>query len=136
MKLIRYAQPGSRVGDWDAFFPDPFAAFAPFFAASERSRSRGQSDVSWFENDESYVARVEVPGIARDQLEIASEEGVVRLAVSRRGESENGTERSELTLRTPDGVDFSRVRARLENGILELTFPKAEERKPVTVEIQ
>lgn len=130
MKLIRYNTPDSGYGDWDSFFADPFRAFAPLFRSTVSSAyQRPQNFVEWFEDDDHYYARVEIPGVKREDLSVDAEDGLVRFAF------EKNDERFEQVLRCPEGIDVTKVGARLADGVLELTLPKAAEKKPVRVEI-
>lgn len=156
MKLIpTHSHPSSSLALWDSFFSEPFDLFAPLLRAADRSgRVRNPSvpesgrPVTWFENDEEHIARVELPGVRREDLKVEAEEGLVRLVAERaseetrkgaEGESEGTVRestRSQYVLRIPEGVDPAAVSATLRDGILELKLPKPEESKPVSVEIQ
>ena len=50
------------------------------------------------------------------------------------GESEQ-TYSLSRAISVPDGVQGDAISAKLENGILTVTLPKAEHRKPKTIEI-
>ncbi len=136
--MIRYNNPTSYSNDWDSFFADPFRAFAPLLVNRATSaHQHPNSGVEWYEDDESFHARIELPGVAKEQLQLDAEDGLVRIGFTkeiRRGEVVD-TESFERHLRTPEGTDLSGAEAKLENGILELTFPKAPERKPVTIRV-
>lgn len=150
MKLIRYSHPLNQLRDWDGFFGDPFRFFEPLFhAASSGSRTGGilrrpAPGVEWYEDDHHYHARVELPGVKREQLRLDAEEGVLRLSLESTKEREAGDEtgkgaevaRSEYVLRCPEGVRYEGIAARLADGILELTLPKEEVRKPVSIEVR
>jgi len=141
MKLIRYNEPSTFYDDWDAFFADPFRAFAPLFRSTPSSYHRLTGNVEWYEDDNSYHARIEMPGVKRDDLHVDAEDGLIRLGFEHSEEaeqqetSEAHSERFEQVLRSPEGIDTGGIEARLADGILELTLPKAEERKPVSVQV-
>lgn len=143
MKLVRYSTPRTRSTEWDALFGDPFRYFAPFFfapagPAAGTATRRSAAGVDWFEDDANYHARIEVPGLKREQLRLDAEEGVIRLGLERTEPGEGDSvrsERSEYVLRCPEGVRTAGIEARLADGILHLTLPKEEVRKPVSIEI-
>lgn len=54
---------------------------------------------------------------------------------SKTGESESTYEFSRA-LAIPEGVDGSRVGAELKDGLLWVTLPKTEERKPRAIEVK
>jgi len=145
MKLIRYSQP-QMMNDWDGFFADPFRAFAPFFRtgagdAGQVSQDPGLGPVEWYEDDDHYHVRIELPGVVREQLKVDAEDGNVRLSFEafEQESLENGEttreKRFERVLRIPEGVELGGISARLADGILDLTLPKADERKPVSVAV-
>ncbi|MEM1442207.1 MAG: Hsp20/alpha crystallin family protein [Verrucomicrobiota bacterium] len=138
MKMIRYNDPTNSYNDWDSFFADPFRAFAPLFRPRTTSAFRGPDHaVEWYEDDEHFYARIELPGVKKDELHLDAEDGLVRLNFEKKVHSE-GTEsheRFERYLRTPEGTDASGTKAKLEDGILELTFPKTPESKPVNIQV-
>ncbi|MEM6278637.1 MAG: Hsp20/alpha crystallin family protein [Verrucomicrobiota bacterium] len=138
MKMIRYNDPTNSYHDWDSFFADPFRAFAPLFRPRTTSAFRAPDHaVEWYEDDEHFFARVEMPGVNKKELNLDAEDGLVRLSFEKRTHSEGSEsrERFERYLRTPEGADVSGTKAKLEDGILELTFPKTPESKPVSITV-
>jgi len=139
MKLVRYPNSNSLISDFDSLFADHFRAFSPLFRSSVRSSTSASfSGVEWYENDESYVARVELPGVKKTDLKIELDDGLLRLAFERkRGQDDSEkVEKREQVLRVPETVNPEGISASLENGILEFTLAKAEEAKPVRIEIK
>ena len=141
MKLIRYSNPSSYFSDFDSFFSEPFRAFEPFFRNVATSPYRGQAaGINWYENEESFVVRIDLPGVKRENLEIEAEKGLLHLSWTYQQETENENQvqknRAEHVLRCPEGVNVAQVAAKLEDGVLTLTLPKAEEKKPVRIEIK
>jgi HSP20 family protein len=94
-----------------------------------------------FENDENYVATVELPGFKSGDISIDLQDGVLTLSGERKVETEGAfrherpagkfTRRVEL----PNRVDSQRVTAGYQDGILTVTLPKAEEGKPRKISI-
>ncbi|GGO68175.1 Hsp20/alpha crystallin family protein [Nonomuraea cavernae] len=98
------------------------------------------ADVSETEN--SFVVEVDVPGVSKDQIDVQLSER--ELIVSgqieereheRRHRKTRRTGRFELRTLLPGDVDDERVDARLHDGVLTLTIPKAEAAKPRHIEI-
>lgn len=145
MKLVRYTHPRTSVNEWDSLLGDPLRFFAPFFFSPIGSSRNGvarrapASGVEWFESDHAFHARVDVPGMKREQLRLDAEEGVIRLTLesTEPGEGEAvRTSRAEYVLRCPEGIRTAGIEARLSDGILHLTLPKEEARKPLSIEIR
>lgn len=139
MKLVQYPHYNSVFSDFDSLFADHFRAFSPLLRSTLRSStSAPYSEVEWYENEESYVARVELPGVKKENLELELDDGFLRLAFQqRRSLGEAGSfGRSEQVLRVPETVDPDGISASLEKGILELILAKTDEDKPVRIEIK
>jgi HSP20 family protein len=90
------------------------------------------------ENKDGYLLEAEMPGVNKEGLEI-SLEGNELTIVGRRGneptelqpvyrESSNRDFRRVFVL--DPTIDTSRIEARMENGVLKLHLPKAEQVKP------
>lgn len=96
------------------------------------------------EIDDGYSIQAMLPGLKPDEVEIK----IINETVSLKGEfkpqiQENTTyilqERPSgkfcRTITLPDVLDASKAEAKMENGILVLNIPKAEEAKPKTIKI-
>lgn len=93
---------------------------------------------------DSFTIKALLPGVQPDDLEINIVNELVTISGElkvNREESENyllaecpsGRFHRALTLPTP--LDSSKVQAELENGILTVVVPKAEEAKPRTIKV-
>lgn len=100
------------------------------------------------EKDESFVLKLEVPGMKPDDIEIQVTSDTVSIKGERKTEEkveEEGMTRSEFhygrfsrTIALPRSVKPEEVAAEYSNGILMLTMPKQdqEEHKAVKVEVK
>jgi HSP20 family protein len=100
-------------------------------------RTHVSPNVNIIETKESYILEAEMPGVAREGLEVSMEEN--RLTIAGRRQPEPS---ANLLYRESNPVDYRRVfeldpiidagkiNARLDQGILTLTLPKAEKVKP------
>jgi len=98
------------------------------------------------EHDDNFVVRASVPGIDPDDLEITFTDNV--LTIKGTSQLEEETEKAHYHLRERRYGSFSRsitlgtkikgdnIDARYNNGVLELTLPKAEEVKAKRIEIK
>ena len=129
MKLVNYH---SMHSPFDSFFRDTLEAFAPLFESTERERSN--LPVEWFKDENSYYARIDLPGFSREDLTLEYEPDLVTLSVVK--EDESGEAKPfQRHIRVPEGVDGKGVKAELKDGVLTLTLPKTPEKEPVTIEI-
>jgi HSP20 family molecular chaperone IbpA len=91
------------------------------------------------EDAHGYTVTVQLPGVAKDGLEITAQEGEVQI-VGRRAWTPPSdwtvlyreTPRANFGLALAHGndVDTDKISAELKDGILRLTLPKAEAAKP------
>ena len=102
--------------------------------------------VDVFERGDNLVIRAELPGVQRDDIDIRVENGVLVLQGQRKREEEV-EERNAFRLERvfgaftrsfslPTTVDPTKIGARLKDGVLEISLPKAEAAKPKKVAIQ
>jgi HSP20 family protein len=93
------------------------------------------------EEDEAYVLSALVPGLTADDLNIQILDDVVRIEGEYR-QDENEYLMQELphgsftrTLRLPAAIDANHVEAKIADGVLTLTLPRAESAKPKKIKI-
>jgi len=94
------------------------------------------------EEDDSFVLSALVPGLKADDLNIQVLDDVVRIEGEHRLD-ENQYLMQELphgsfsrTLRLPAPVNADSVEAKIRDGVLTLTLPKAESAKPKRISIK
>jgi len=134
MKLTRYNP--STLTDFDSWFRQPFVGFpsaAQVF--SDSGLNRLAADIH--EDKDNYFAQFEVPGVKKEDLKVELNNQILTIRAEKKqtaGESEQ-TYSLSRAISVPDGVQGDAISAKLENGILTVTLPKAEHRKPKTIEI-
>ena len=73
-----------------------------------------------------------VPGVKKEDVKIELNNGLLTVSAEKR--EKNGDNESSFSLTrsvsVPDGVNADAIAAKLEDGILNVTLPKAENRKP------
>jgi HSP20 family protein len=119
------------------------------------ARSRGEDEVAtggaWappvdiYEGPDRVVLRADVPGISQEEVDLKIENGQLRLRGSRSLPEGAGREEYHRIERPfggfvrvfslPNGVDVTKVRAELRNGVLEVTLPKRQESQAKSVKI-
>lgn len=142
MKLIR-TNPSSlgRVSDFDEWFRHPFASLpslGQFFSQLGEVFPGVPSDklaVDVHEDKDAYHASFEVPGVKKEDVKVELNNGLLTVTAEKR--EKNGDSESSYTLSrsvsVPDGVNAESIAAKLEDGVLNITLPKAEHRKPRTI---
>ena len=107
---------------------------------TERTHTRRvfMPKVDIYETDEAVVLLADVPGVSEDSIDITLEKNILTL----RGQMANGQRDDyglaygeyregdyERTFALSDEVDRNKIEASMQNGVLKLTLPKAEEMK-------
>jgi HSP20 family protein len=94
------------------------------------------------EEQDAYVLSALVPGLEAIDLNIQVLDAVVRIEGEYR-EDENQYLMQELprgsfmrTLRLPDAIEADSVEAKIADGVLTLTLPKAESARPKRIKIK
>ncbi|PUZ41761.1 hypothetical protein GQ55_9G530400 [Panicum hallii var. hallii] len=155
MSLIR------RSNVFDPFsldFWDPFQGFplgsgsgsslSPSFVGtnSEMAAFAG-ARIDWKETPEAHVFKADVPGLKKEELKVEVEDSnVLQISGERNKEQEEKTdtwhrvERSSgrflRRFRLPDNAKTDQISASMENGVLTVTVPKEEVKKPDVKSIQ
>ena len=119
-----------------------------------RGRQGGQQQLAqWapavdvLTKDSDLVIRAELPGVKLDDVDITLQNGVLTISGEHKADEEEerggyhvrerryGSFRRSMTL--PEGTDESKVHARFEDGVLEVTVEGAAiERAPKRIEIE
>ena len=118
--------------------PYPYRRMARRWAEQPRQRSL---DVNVREEEDVYVLSALVPGLKAEDLNIQVLENVVSIEGEYQAEETefllnelpNGSFRR--TLRMPSEIDADKVEAKITDGILTLTLPKAESARPKKIKI-
>ena len=140
MSLVRR----SNVFDPFADFWDPFDVFRSVVPAASTDRDTAafaNARIDWKESPEAHVFKADLPGVKKEEVKVEVEDGnvlVISGERSREKEDKNDkwhrVERSSgkflRRFRLPENAKTEEVKAGLENGVLTVTVPKAEVKKP------
>lgn len=97
-----------------------------------------------YDRGEDFMIVAEVPGMSKDDISIRIQGNYLELSGSRQNDAPEGyrshrVERPAATFTRsftiPSDVDADKVEARLKDGLLMLTLPKAEAAKPKQISI-
>ncbi len=136
-------------------FNDPFEAIFALQRALDarlgsewigRGTAAGGSypPVNVFQQGDDFVAVLELPGVAKDDLAIEAKENTLRISGRKAidyGEGASIHRRERLsgvfdrTIALPIDINAEAVRAEYQNGVLALFIPRAEHEKPRTIKI-
>jgi HSP20 family protein len=101
--------------------------------------------VNLYAGRDGIAILAELPGVAKDELEVHAHRDTLTLRGTRRpaAENEQAYHRRERrsgaftrTIQLPFRVDPEQIEARLENGVLQLSLQRPEEDKPRRIEVK
>lgn len=123
--------------------------FDSFFRTGVPAGSQGYAwapAVDVRENAEAFTLVAEVPGISKEDLQISFTDGVLTLRGEKKVEQEFSNEnwhqverafgRFERHIRLTAPVDATKIKARVQDGVLTVNVPKAEDAKPREIKIE
>ena len=127
---------------WEPFFR-PWPQLFEDWGWPEVEFERG---LDVYETEDEVVVEAHLPGIPKDKIEITAEGGIVRI----KGEVEEKEEEEKkkkyyrkeakrsfyYSTSVPSRGQWDKAEAEMENGIVRVRIPKAEEEKPKKIEIK
>ena len=97
------------------------------------------------ENPDAYVLTFDLPGMSRDDVKLSFTENTLKVSGERKEEEDRSSATCHRVERVfgkfyrsfnfPTQVNAENIKANLENGVLSITVPKAEEVKPKEISI-
>ncbi|KAJ0705173.1 putative small heat shock protein HSP20 [Helianthus annuus] len=148
MSIIPSFFTGSRSNIFDPFSSeiwDPFQGFSSVLSnlpeSSRETTAIANTRIDWKETPEAHVFKADLPGLKKEEVKVEVEEGrVLQISGERSRENEekndkwHRVERSSgkflRRFRLPENAKMDQVKAAMENGVLTVTVPKAEVKKP------
>lgn len=125
----------SRRNDFD-FFDEAMHDFFPAFYGGRHAQKYMRTDIK--ENDDNYVMEVELPGLDKKDIHIDLKDGYLTISVNKDEHSDGNKkdnyirrERSFSCSRSYYVGDVSKeeIKAKYENGMLNVTIPKEAAKK-------
>jgi HSP20 family protein len=125
--------------------------FSTFFDESGRTGGTTGGVRRWIpamdlvESENDFILRADLPGLSEGDVNIELEDNVLTISGERKAAHEDrkegyyrverayGAFSRSLTL--PEGIDPGKVQASFDRGVLQVTIPKPEQRKPRKVTI-
>ena len=125
---------------WDPFKDFPFPS--SLTTHTSETSAFANTRIDWKETPEAHIFKADLPGLKKEEVKVEIEDDrVLQISGERKIEKEdkNDTwhrvERSSgkfsRRFRLPENVKTDQVKASMENGVLTVTVPKVEVKKPV-----
>lgn len=112
-------------------------------AENTRTRPVVAPSVDIFENAHEYLVLADLPGVAGDDVQIRYEDGELTIRAAREDRGNGQLLGAEFTaadyvrrFSIPETVDAAKIDAKLNNGVLHLTLPKAGRAKPRQIAVR
>uniref|UniRef100_A0A7C8Z343 Uncharacterized protein n=1 Tax=Opuntia streptacantha TaxID=393608 RepID=A0A7C8Z343_OPUST len=97
--------------------------------------------IDWKETPEAHIFKADLPGVKKEEVKVEVEDGrVLQISGERSREKEEKNDRWHRVerssgkflrrFRLPENAKLDEVKASMENGVLTVTVPKVEEKKP------
>ncbi|XP_056690819.1 18.1 kDa class I heat shock protein-like [Spinacia oleracea] len=132
---------------WDPFEGFPFGGNLSQSLTSGSTAARdtaafvNNARIDWKETPEAHVLKADLPGLKKEEVKVEVEDGkVLQISGERNREQEEKNdkwhriERSSgmfmRRFRLPENVKMEEIKANMEDGVLTVTVPKVEEKKP------
>lgn len=134
----------------DRFFPSILSDFdrtLENFWGLENSDARKNAffAAESVETDQAYRLTFDIPGVKKEDIKIEFKDRTLTLSGERKRAETKETDRQTLRERVygtfsrsfvlPEGVDAENIQAAYQDGVLEVTIPKAPEVKPRAIQI-
>ena len=143
MKLIRYEYPQTtKAHSLDHLFDCGMPTIKRFGELFDDfwnfKENANQLAANLYEDENSYFAQMELPGVSKDNINLELENSVLTCS-GNYSEKTKGKESScsfSRSISVPDGVALDEVSASCENGILTVKMPKSSKAKPQQIEVK
>ncbi|GLT84770.1 hypothetical protein SLE2022_029840 [Rubroshorea leprosula] len=148
MSLIPSLLGGRRTNVFDPFSLDIWDPHDGFFtsalanvpSSARETSAFANARIDWKETPEAHIFKADVPGL-KEEMKVEVEEGrILQISGERSREQEEKNdkwhriERSSgkflRRFRLPENAKMDQVKASMEDGVLTVTVPKEEEKKP------
>jgi len=146
MAINRYREPASLFGlqRLNRILDEAFAGL-PFPEPGNVITSTWFAPTDVSEDENSLRITMELPGVDSNDVRLSLENNVLTIRGEKKQQIDDDSERIhrfertygmfERTFVLPNTVDSERIDARYENGVLQVTIPKAERAKPREIRV-
>ncbi|XP_028760768.1 18.2 kDa class I heat shock protein [Neltuma alba] len=142
MSLIPSFFGGRRSSVFDPFSLDVWDPLKDSLSTFSRENSAFVGTrIDWKETPEAHVFKADLPGLKKEEVKVEIEDDrVLQISGERKVEKEDKNEKWHRVerssgkfmrrFRLPENAKMDQVKASMENGVLTVTVPKEEVKKP------
>lgn len=126
----------SRDDLFDRFMRSPLSLF------DELDQGSWRTDVDIEQTDDAFLVSIDMPGVKNEDIKIDISGNVLSVSgerkTRRKGDDQHYESygRFQRSFTLPSTIDPQRVEANLEDGVLQIALPIAEQSKPRSVQVQ
>ena len=151
MSIIRW-NPARELLNMEREFNKLFNSFGKRFSIGESDSLDEYENAIWMpladikEDKNNYFVMLDLPGISKDEVKVAYNNGQLSVSGERKQEKETMDSKFQRVERVfgryyrsftlPQKVKEDKIEAEFKDGQLKITVPKAEEAKPKELEIK
>jgi len=142
-----------RVVRRDHFLPmvSLFDEFIKDSITDEIRDRQGQEHVSAMaldltETEKEYRVLANLPGVSKDDVKLSIDKKTLTIEVTQQFEKEDDqiiyhhrerfSGKYHRVIHLPENVDTNAIKAKMENGVLELTIPKEEKKPQILINVE
>ena len=121
---------------------EPLASFNTLSQIINHLELGESTDLATWSNSEEFIVRAELPGFGSDDVEVEVEDRILRIrAIENSDDSESylneksTVKRNERRVHLPFVVNIDSVKAKMDNGVLEVRLPRVESERPRKIEV-
>lgn len=141
MKLNRFSYPtsfgfGNNIG---RLIQDALGGLEDLggrFSASQSTDQAPRADL--YEDEHHYFVTAELPGVSKSEVDVKLVKGILDISASVSRETADGRKNISFkrSIALPDQVGDAEIRAKLEDGVLTVTLPKALAAQPRSITVE
>lgn len=147
MSLIPSLFGGRRTNIFDPISLDIWDPFDGVFTSARETSTFVNTRIDWKETPEAHIFKADLPGLKKEEVKVEVEEGrILQISGERSKEQEDKNDKWHCIersigkflrkFRLPKNAKMDQVKASMENGVLTVTVPKEEEKKPEVKNIE
>jgi HSP20 family protein len=143
MKLIRYTPNRSYLPTFNhgSLLDELDSLFEAGFPGLRSAPISGAFPVDIYQDKDAVTVRAELPGFRKEDLQVGVADDVLTIAghLAQGDDKKDGpaSETSvERKITLPENLNYGKVAAAYENGVLTVTLPRREEARPVAVAVE
>jgi len=131
---------------YDTPYDDAFSGLENFFERAFQMGNRvnpfeglshRQVPVDLYSDEDAYYVQAELPGVNKKDVSIEIDNAVLEIRAHRSTGEEGSKVETNFSrkITVGDDINVDQVKARMEDGILTVTLPKSETRKPKAIKV-